>query len=478
MRVALYRMRWYIAVIIVLGGLLGAAAQSIWPRRKDVTVNPDTPQKASATLELPSTASHLSATLTCPATVIATQLEAAVPGSFHFDVNSGGVRAYGTPGRGPITVTIDPAAKRVSASTPVTGRVQVETKVLVFNVSVGIDVSGGINASMAPEIAPNWTISPHFDIAANVNRAAAKTAVGDIDVTGHVRGPVGSAVNGVKAPAEAKLVEALDVRRNVEHLWNEINSVHKLAENPPTWLRITPRHVAFPGFQYTSDEIDSGLALDMETRVFIQDTAPEKLNSPLPPFEKTEVLSDEFELSIPVEVTYAVLNQQLKANLPKKPIGLGGNASVSVSGAKFGPYGDRVLLTVEFNAKKGRVSASGRLYFVGVPEFDAEKQELRVEQLDYHVDTRDMLLTTADWLVHDTLLASLKRAAVIGLEGELLKAIAKANAELDKLKAQLPKEVGANVSVTTLTVERLAFANDRPFTIIKARGKMSATLGP
>jgi hypothetical protein len=75
--------------------------------------------------------SHLSLAASFPRTAIAAQLENAIPRSFHSDVNSGGVRAYGTLSREAVTVVNDVANKRVSATTRVSGRVQVEKRVVI-----------------------------------------------------------------------------------------------------------------------------------------------------------------------------------------------------------------------------------------------------------------------------------------------------------------------------------------------------------
>jgi hypothetical protein len=458
---------------------LGIVAAVVMLQLSHVNVSPPPPTGITAPYSVAATTSHLSLVVAFPNAAIAAQLESGVPKSYQIDVNSDGVRAYGTLSRGVITVVNDVAAKKVSASTSVGGRVQVEKKILLVNASVGIDVSGTISASLAPEIAPNWMINPRFDLSAQVNRAVAKTALGDIDVTGHVQGPVRNALTGVKGAAEAKVKEVLDVRKHVERLWNEMNSVHKLADNPPTWLRITPRQAMFGQFHYTKDSIDSGLALDLETHVFLQDAPPELLKSPLSDLRITGTLSSEFELSIPVEVSYSVINQQLKAALTKNPVDLSQNASVAITDATMTPHGDGILLTIDFSGKKGWFkSASGRLYIVGAPIFDVGKSELCVDRLEFTAETKSLLVKTVDWLAHATLLERMKSAAVVKLDSELAKAKTTANEELDKLKSKLPKEVGANVSVTELSIDRLAHAQDRAFAVVKAKGKMSAQLRP
>jgi len=452
-----------------------------------VTIIPDPPTATTAPVELPATASHASVTIKAPKAAIVEQLDHSIPKTYKFDVNSAGVRAYGSPSRGPIDVQIDRVAKRVSGSTHFSGKVQVEKKVKVdvlFGeidklISVGADISGEITISLSPVIATTWTINPHLDLSVKVDKAVAKTPVGDINVTGLVQGAIADQLNDVKRTVEGKLKETLDVRKKADRLWTEIDSAHKLKEDPATWLRITPRQVAFGQFHYLDDSIDSGLGIDLDTHVFLQETAPEVIKTPLPDLNVSGPISDDFTLSIPIDVSYAEINQQLKAQLIKAEINLPQDARVTIIDATITPYGDGIMLTVDFSGKRGWFNwASGRLYVVGIPVLDAAKAELRLDKLDFTTETRSILLKAADWLVHETLLNTIKSAAVIKLDDHLKEATQKANSELDTLKARLPKEVGANVTVTQINLERLVFAKDRAFIIVTAKGKMSARLEP
>jgi hypothetical protein len=178
-----------------------------------------------------------------------------------------------------------------------------------------------------------------------------------------------------------------------------------------------------------------------------------------------------------VEVSYDEINKQLKSRLAKKTFKLAANERVTVRDATIQPYGDGILLTVEFSGKSsGFRSASGRLYIVGVPVFDPAKAELRVDQLEYTAATQSLLVGTLDWLAHPQLLDALKAACVVNLDAEVKKATVKANEQLDRLKDQLPSEIGARISVNEIAIERLVFGKEGAFAIVTAKGKMSACL--
>jgi Domain of unknown function (DUF4403) len=52
-------------------------------------------------------------------------------------------------------------------------------------------------------------------------------------------------------------------------------------------------------------------------------------------------------------------------------------------------------------------SAKGELYFVGTPQYDASTGRLGVSKLDFSLETRNLLLKTADWLLHSDIRAQI-----------------------------------------------------------------------
>jgi Domain of unknown function (DUF4403) len=457
---------------VFIGVAVAGVAVGLW--LSDVSVAPiPPPEHPKADFAMPSTTSSLSVAVTSPTASIKAILEQAVPKSFKFDDNHG-VRAYGEPTRGEITVVTDIAGKRVNLSSPVTGKVQVEKQVLV-KISVGIETKGSISASLSPVVGKDWSIDPKLDLSAKLEKASTKIAGIDVDITGLVEGVVKGAIDGVKQKAQGEVAKALNARGDIEKIWNQINSVHQFSKSPSVWLRITPKKATFGQIDYKPDALSSGLALEIESHVFIQDQAPELLKSPLPELLLAASLPGEYHLSIPVEISYTDINKQLKTELAKNPISLEGDVSVTITDATAQPYGDGVLLAVKFKGKKGYFkSASGTLYVSGIPAYDKATSELRIDQLNYTAETKNILLKSVEWLAHSTLLDKMKAVAVVKLEGEVKKATDKAREQLAGLKKPLPKEIAADVTIDNLVIERIVFAKERAFAVVKANGKLSA----
>jgi hypothetical protein len=450
-------------------------------------INPAAPKRDDTPVTLPATVSHLSLKVTFPKAAIQAQLEKAIPKEFPVDEDRG-FRTYGKLTRGALTVTIDPVTRRISATAGVSGKVQVEKRIeirilgqrIVSRPSVGIDVSGNVTASVSPVVGPKWDVNPQLDLSPSLNRAAARTPFGDVEITGLVRGAVGRSLNGAKANVEAKLKEALNLRARCEQLWKQIASVQKLSDAPTTWAVIVPRRARTASFQHTRDAIVADVGLDLEVRVVAQPQAPPIERPPLPDLKAGGNPSDDFELTLPVDVSHEAVNLLLKEQLKKSPMKLPNDASLTVTDASIEPYEKGIVLVVDFHAAEGPAgrSAAGRLYVTGEAILDEVRDELRVRNLAFTTDTLDSLKEDAEWLRQADPIKPMSEAAVIKLGDEIKKAKQEANEQLARLKDRLSKDFEVNLTVTELHVSRLAFAGKRVFAVVTAKGKMSAVLKP
>jgi len=53
-------------------------------------------------------------------------------------------------------------------------------------------------------------------------------------------------------------------------------------------------------------------------------------------------------------------------------------------------------------------SESGTFYLTGKPEYNADKKTLQINNLDFDIQTRDMLVKTAKWMFNKKILQSLQ----------------------------------------------------------------------
>ena len=88
--------------------------------------------------------------------------------------------------------------------------------------------------------------------------------------------------------------------------------------------------------------------------------------------------------------------------------------TVQVEGVQLYGSGDRLILALRVSG-----GVNGTLYTTGTPVFDESRGVLKFVDLDFTVDTRNVLVRSANWMFHQNILSSLKSEAVIDLSGQL-----------------------------------------------------------
>jgi hypothetical protein len=81
-----------------------------------------------------------------------------------------------------------------------------------------------------------------------------------------------------------------------------------------------------------------------------------------------------------------------------------GKKKIKIEGITVFGKGRRAYVQVVFS---GRVK--GAFYLSGVPAFDPEKEELYFENLDYDIQSKNLLLKSSQWLLDETLRSTLQK---------------------------------------------------------------------
>ncbi len=151
----------------------------------------------------------------------------------------------------------------------------------------------------------------------------------------------------------------------------------------------------------------------MEPRI-VSGSKPQQGALPLPPLQLAPLPLEGFHLALPITVEYGRINQRLEEEMLgqefQPPVG----DTLKVEGVQLYGSGDKLILALRVSG-----GVNGSLYATGTPAFEEGLGILRFVDLDFTVDSRNVLIRSANWMFHQNILASLKAHAVIDLSGQL-----------------------------------------------------------
>ena len=223
-----------------------------------------------------------------------------------------------------------------------------------------------------------------------------------IDVTERVQKAVQGLMDRTAPRVNAELREAVALRRRVESVWSALQT--PLHAGSDIYLVFRPESVAVAPLASRGTQLSTTVAVTARPQVLVGQR-PAIDSVPLPDFAEHQPAARGFRISMVAELPYTTADRLLAENLVGRQFEVRGR-TVRVRGAHLYAAGRRLVLRVGLAG-----DARGTLYFVGTPRYDPVAQLVTVPDLDFSVETRNVLGRSADWLLHDRLRDQVRAAA-------------------------------------------------------------------
>ena len=305
---------------------------------------------------------------------------------------------------------------------------------------------------MRPVINPNWEVIPNVQPLLKLTRA--NLTIGRLG-TISARGIVEEAANPIIQREAAKLgpqvVKELNLKEDVQKLWNEAHVVEKINEDPAAWIIFDPNSISLGPFDY-SNPLTVSVTLGMTAQSFVSNT---ETNAPAPealPNLKLVQKNPENNIRIPIVANLKELNVALKEETLEIDTKVGAKVKITEPEVRVG-QGGKLNFSIDVEAGGGAWGRgiSGRIWLEGRPIVDYEKQTLGFTEVSMTVETRQALSNAAAWLLDELLVKAIERE----LRADLNDYVPELEEEIQKFlnSGQLPEDI--NVIVQQPRVELL-----------------------
>ena len=234
----------------------------------------------------------------------------------------------------------------------------------------------------------------------------------DVDAT-----PV---LKAVLQPRLAALAESIDrivrerteAKQRAEMVWQKLQEPIEFAPNQ--WLQFHPRDARVsPITSNGTLVLRTSVNLVMAPRI-VNGSKPDSVAMPLPALQMTPLPLEGYHLALPITVDYGRINQRLEQEMIGQEFQTPVGDTLRVEGVQLYGSGDKLILALQVSG-----GVNGTVYATGTPVFDEGLGMLRFVDLDFTLDTRNVLVQSANWMFHQDILSSLRSQAYIDLSGQL-----------------------------------------------------------
>lgn len=228
---------------------------------------------------------------------------------------------------------------------------------------------------------------------------------------------INPAIKLFKSKLETKLDQALgkttDFKPNVLDALEKLSTPFLTNEQYEAWFKLTPVEL------YVTDAVlgksritmDMGLKCTMQTMIGQQPKATfKKENVILKPVAK---MPDKMNVMVAAVSTYESAARVLTKNFQGQEFG-SGKRKVTVQKVDLWNKDGKMIIALDMTG-----SINGTIYLAGYPNYNAITKEIYFDQLDYVLNTKSVLMRTANWLAEGMVLRKIQESCRYSIQPNL-----------------------------------------------------------
>ena len=363
-------------------------------------------------------------------------------------------------------------------------RLQVDTTVNYW-LQVGLRMKGWVKGvagcGMAPEsyrrvrlgltaelgLTPDWGLDLKITPTEPVKLDACQVTALGYDITDKVLAGVRDALFKAAQGMEQQVRASTQLRQRVEGAWAQAQQPLELG--PGVHLLLNPERVRLAPLRSEGSQLI--ITPEIQARPSLSlGAAPVVAARPLPPLDLTPApIQPGFQLQVASDLSY----QEATAQLGRQMVGQHfstDKGAFDVTQVAVASRGDALLLSVGL---KGRVD--GTLNLVGHPRFDPATGTLRMEDLDYTMESRSWITKLGLWLYHSSLRQTLTTKCNLFLDNSFQDLKGRVQQGLNR---SLGPDLTLSGSITDFTLDQILVQPDHLSLLAQLKGQLELIVRP
>ncbi|HLO82749.1 MAG TPA: DUF4403 family protein [Chitinophagaceae bacterium] len=313
--------------------------------------------------------------------------------------------------------------------------------------------------------AASLKLTPDYRISANINRLEpvpldkCNICVFNIDITSIVMDRLRAQLDEARKGILDTLANT-SLRPQFQKIWDLLNTVQPIYNYG--YLQINPQQIRIGDFYAVRDTMV--LNVGLTARPVVTQARPAELRTIVPALNPTPSRKG-FSIFTDAYLDYDSITNIINAQIQKKRIDLEMGKYIVVEKTQvYGVGNESLILKVNFSG-----SASGEFYLTGKPIYDQQKKILKLDNLQFDIRSKNMMLRSAEWLFSKRILKEIEpytRLDILPYETMLLE---KVNGQLN---TEIRKGVMMKGHVNTVSIEKIYPFNESLVVRFSSKGEL------
>jgi hypothetical protein len=316
-------------------------------------------------------------------------------------------------------------------------------------------ISTALRFRIIPRVSAEWRLEPTVTYTGLTDNVPDQLKLGPLILRPR------SVLDGLMEPLQrrlsaqvtGKLNEKLNLKAAVAKVWTESQKPVCLDRERKAWLVLRPREVLLYPILARHDQLKLAVGLKCFAEIVIGPAPAAPVPVPLPPLTLAATPDKKFAVAVNSDLFYKDLLQVAAPLLLGKVFSHDGR-SVTVKGIDVYGNGDALVVKVDTAG-----ALDGTIYLTCKPVFDRRTNKLSVDNVEFDLQTRDLLVRSADWLLHSRIREMMQEKLNLDLTSRLAQAQQLAGNSLARVR--LNENIYLTGKLTALRLTDLIVQRDR-----------------
>ncbi|WP_080057743.1 DUF4403 family protein [Spirosoma aerolatum] len=318
------------------------------------------------------------------------------------------------------------------------------------------------------DLDPDWSV--HTQTQADgygwVRKPTVSVIGVNIPITNMVARLIDKNLGTISKTLDQQIRRNIDLRAPVLKAWNTLREPYLLSEKYRTYLQVVPKRVLITPLRFEGRLIRATIGIEGYTLTTTGAKPDVRPVVSLPNLTVVSQVKDDFQIGLLSEASYPEVARIAADEFVGKSFSFSNDRyHITITGMDL--YGQNEHLIIKAGIKG---TLNGDIYLRGKPYYDPKDQTISLKDLQYDLDTKNILAQSASWLLKGTFARTLEKQLTIPVGSQL--------ADMQKLlqqqltNNQLAKGVVMNGHIDEIKPDQVYLTPTAMLAVVNARGRI------
>ncbi|VXC33269.1 conserved hypothetical protein [Flavobacterium sp. 9AF] len=234
------------------------------------------------------------------------------------------------------------------------------------------------------------------------------------------------------------------------------------------WFKLAPVELYVTEAELKNSKITMNMGLKCTMQTMIGQQPKNTFDKNKLVLKPVKTIPNEFEVAVAAVSTYESASKVITKNFQGQEFG-SGSKKVIVQKVSIWQNESKLIIALDLLG-----SVNGTIYLSGYPQYNTVTKEIFFDKLDYVLDTKSVLLKSANWLAQGTILRKIQENCRYSIQENLDEGKKSMATYLNNYSPM--KGIFVNGTMSDFTFEKVELTNKAIIAFISTNGKMKITI--